>query len=158
MNDYNYIFSKNISTLFYLGFFSKMPGTLGSLAGLITGFLLIKYFSIIIFYFFFFIIFLTSFNVVRIYQKKVGETDKSEIIIDEYVGQLIPLIYFHHSYKDFLIAFLFFRIFDIIKIFPANIIDRKYSNYFGVIFDDVIAGIQTLILMLTLRYYNVFLL
>ena len=140
--------SKIIATLFYIGFFSKMPGTLGSAVGLFFGALIIIYCNYNIFLIFFLIITIIALYSVYLYQKKVGKSDKSEIIIDEFVGQLIPLMIININIFDFFLSFILFRFFDILKFYPANVIDRKYSNYFGVIFDDVIAGIQASLVIL----------
>ena len=143
---------KNISTIFYLGFLSKMPGTLGSAVGLLSGVLVLMYFNYKFFLIFFFIITGIALFSVYKYQKKVGKSDKSEIIIDEFVGQLIPLMIIDIKILDLFLSFALFRFFDILKFYPANVIDRKYSNYFGVIFDDVIAGIQASLVILLFYY------
>lgn len=146
--------SKIISTIFYLGFFSKMPGTLGSVVGLLSGTLVLMYFNYKVFYIFFLMITVVSLYSVYQYQKTVGESDKSEIIIDEFVGQLIPLMIIDMKMLDLFLSFALFRFFDIFKFYPANVIDRKYSNYFGVIFDDIIAGIQASLVMLLFYFLN----
>jgi len=140
--------SKIISTLFYIGFFTKMPGTLGSLVGLFFGTLILIYFKYEIFVMFVLMITVIGLYSVHQYQKTVGRSDKSEIIIDEFVGQLIPLMILDINLLNLLLSFTLFRFFDILKFYPANVIDRKYSNYFGVIFDDIIAGIQTSLVIL----------
>jgi phosphatidylglycerophosphatase A len=140
--------SKVISTLFYLGFYSKMPGTLGSAVGLLSGVLVLMYFNYEFFLIFFVMITIIGLFSVYKYQKIVGKSDKSEIIIDEFIGQLIPLMIIEIKVLDLFLSFALFRFFDILKFYPANVIDRKYSNYFGVIFDDIIAGIQASLVIL----------
>lgn len=140
--------SKIISTLFYIGFFTKMPGTLGSIVGLFFGTLILIYFKYEIFLMFFLIITVIGLYSVNQYQKTAGISDKSEIIIDEFVGQLIPLMIIDINLLNLFLSFALFRFFDILKFYPANVIDRKYSNYFGVIFDDIIAGIQASLVIL----------
>jgi phosphatidylglycerophosphatase A len=140
--------SKIISTLFYIGFFTKMPGTLGSLVGLFFGTLILLYLKYEIFVMFVLMITVIGLYSVHQYQKIVGKSDKSEIIIDEFVGQLIPLMILDINLLNLLLSFTLFRFFDILKFYPANVIDRKYSNYFGVIFDDIIAGIQASLVIL----------
>mgnify|MGYP000160252100 FL=1 len=140
--------SKIISTLFYIGFFTKMPGTLGSLVGLFFGTLILIYFKYEIFVMFVLMITVIGLYSVHQYQKIAGKSDKSEIIIDEFIGQLIPLMILDINLLNLLLSFTLFRFFDILKFYPANVIDRKYSNYFGVIFDDIIAGIQASLVIL----------
>ena len=138
----NLITAKKICTLYNLGFKSKMPGTLGSLVAVIFGVFILYFFSLKVLFFLYFLILIIAFYSVFVYQKKVGKNDKSEIIIDEFVGQLIPMLFINLKITEIILAFLLFRFFDIFKIFPANIIDKNYSNYIGVILDDLIAGIQ----------------
>ena len=68
--------------------------------------------------------------------------------IDEIIGQQIPLFFFELSLINILLSFIFFRFFDILKIFPASYIDKKYSNNLGIILDDIVAGIQASVIML----------
>ena len=103
--------------------------------------------------FIFFILLLTiSIYAVKIYQKDVGKSDKSEIIIDEVLGQLLVLMFIKLDFLEVLIAFILFRFFDILKIFPANIVDKEYSDHYGVIFDDIIAAIQALIVIFIFKF------
>ena len=97
----------------------------------------------------------------RIYKKK----DSREIVIDEFIGQSIPLVAFLYRPENFIpnccyksliempsvlwivFSFLLFRFFDIIKPYPINLIDRKIKNGLGVMLDDILAGIFTTIVM-----------
>ena len=140
--------SKIISTLFYIGFLTRMPGTLGSIVGLFFGTVILMYFNYEIFVIFFLMVTVIGLYSVNQYQKTAGKSDKSEIIIDEFVGQLVPLMIIDINLLNLFLSFTLFRFFDILKFYPANVIDRKYSNYFGVIFDDIIAGIQASLVIL----------
>ena len=83
--------------------------------------------------------------------KDLVEKDSSEIVIDEYIGQSIPICLYelaHSAHDDtdqilqsYLIMFVLFRIFDIIKPFPVSYYDKNFKNSFGVIMDDVCAGL-----------------
>ncbi len=146
------VIAKNICTVFGLGNFSKMPGTLGSIAGIFLGIILLLLFPkklVCIF----FIVFLTiSFYAIKKYQEKVGKSDRSEIIIDEVLGQFLVLIFIDLKFLDILLAFTFFRFFDILKFFPANIVDKNYSGYYGVVLDDIIAAFQALIVIFLFKF------
>ena len=72
----------------------------------------------------------------------MGKKDRSEIIIDEIIGQQIPIILFEMSLLNIFLSFILFRFFDILKIYPANYLDKNYSNSIGIIGDDIIAGFQ----------------
>ena len=141
------IVMKNICTVFGLGNFTRMPGTLGSIVGVFLGFILLYFFPIQLVIVFFLFLLALSLYAIKIYQKQIGKSDKSEIIIDEVLGQLLVLMFIELEFLQFFYAFILFRFFDILKIFPANIIDKKYSNHYGVIFDDIIAAIQALIVI-----------
>ena len=143
---------KNICTIFGLGNFTKMPGTLGSIVGIFLGFILLSFFPIQLVLVFFIFFLALSLYAVKIYQKEVGKSDKSEIIIDEVLGQLLVLMFVELEFLQFFFAFILFRFFDILKIFPANIIDKKYSDHYGVIFDDIIAAIQALIVIFIFKF------
>ena len=86
-----------------------------------------------------------------------SKIDAKEIVIDEFIGQSIPVmtIYFFLQKNDFenfilytLFSFILFRFFDIIKPYPINLIDRNMKNGFGVMFDDVVAGLFTSVILL----------
>ena len=143
---------KNICTVFGLGNFTKMPGTLGSIAGGFLGFILLSFFPIQLVIVFFIFLLALSLYAIKIYQKQGGKSDKSEIIIDEVLGQLLVLMFIELEFLQFFCAFILFRFFDILKIFPANIIDKKYSDHYGVIFDDIIAAIQALIVIFIFKF------
>ena len=146
------IIMKNICTVFGLGNFTKMPGTLGSIAGAFLGFVLLSLFPLQIVIVFFIFLLSLSLYAIKIYQKQVGMSDKSEIIIDEVLRQLLVLMFIELEFLEFFWAFILFRFFDILKIFPANIIDKKYSDHYGVIFDDIIAAIQALIVIYIFKF------
>ena len=97
-------------------------------------------------------------------QNKFKKKDPREIVVDEFIGQSIPILSFYvvvnitgtinkdwYNYLDFLSIsflsfFLLFRFFDIIKPFPINLIDKKLKNGFGVVLDDILAGIFSIII------------
>ena len=135
--------AQNISTLFGLGFKTKMPGTLGSLVGLLIGTFITLYSYKSFFIIQLFFICILSILLISIYQKSTGKEDSSDIIVDEYIGQQIPFIFYDITLLNFFLFFFLFRLFDIIKVFPANVVDKKYKNSVGVMLDDIIAGFQT---------------
>ena len=146
------IIMKNICTVFGLGNFTKMPGTLGSIAGVFLGFILLSFFPIQVVLVFYMFLLVLSLYAIKIYQKQVGKSDKSEIIIDEVLGQLLVIMFIELEFLQFFCAFILFRFFDILKIFPANIVDKKYSDHYGVVFDDIIAAIQALIVIFIFKF------
>ena len=145
-------FCKNICTLGGIGFITKAPGTIGSMLGLIFCVLSLLYVNIYLYYFILFFLFIFSIYSIYIYQIKIGKKDNSEIIIDEFFAQQIPLLFIETDFLNIVMSFTFFRLFDIFKPFPVNFIDRNYSGSLGVMLDDVLAAIQTLIIILIIRY------
>ncbi len=149
-----FILAKNVSTILGIGYISKMPGTLGSLVGLIVGAISLKYLSFIFFLIFFILLIILSVISIHIYQLKEGKQDRSEIIIDEFIGQVLVLIFLEINILNALLAFLLFRFFDILKFFPANYIDKKYSGCIGIVLDDIVAAIQALLIIFLFKHIN----
>ena len=83
---------------------------------------------------------LISLIFIKICTIKLKNKDPKFIVVDEHIGQAVSLIFCSQEIIQYLISFLLFRFFDIIKPFPINIIDRKMKNPFGVIYDDIVAG------------------
>ena len=144
-------FNKNLFTLFGIG---KLPvsGTFGSFFSLLIYFILQKYFNnltIIIL-----LIFVTLYSLIFLNKtiKNFKQKDPKEIVIDEYIGQMIPLIACGNNIYLILVAFISFRFFDITKIYPANIFDKKIEGPLGVIGDDIIAGIYSLMIIFIIKY------
>jgi phosphatidylglycerophosphatase A len=88
-----------------------------------------------------------------------SKTDAQEIVVDEFIGQSIPIITIYnfieknnlsHFMTYTFVCFVLFRIFDILKPYPINIIDKKMKNGFGVILDDIVAGIYSVIMLLVI--------
>ncbi len=144
-------FNKNLFTLFGIG---KLPasGTFGSFFTLLIYFILQKYFNnltIIIL-----LISVTLYSLIFLNKtiKNFKQKDPKEIVIDEYIGQMIPLIACGNNIYLILVAFISFRFFDITKIYPANIFDKKIEGPLGVIGDDIIAGIYSLMIIFIIKY------
>jgi phosphatidylglycerophosphatase A len=155
LNKVNFLFV----SLFGIGKIKKIPGTFASLA---TTLFLIFLFHILkvspnIFLFAIIIIFFISLYAVSIFIKNLSNKDPKEVVIDEVIGQSIPLYLYevsHNVPKDFndalkfyLIIFILFRFFDIAKPFPVNYFDKNFKNSFGVIMDDVVAGLYVVLVL-----------
>ena len=140
--------SKIFVTIFFLGYSKIIPGTIGSLISFIIIYLAHISLNKIYLYILFIIFFILSLFLINFYQKTIKNIDSSEIIIDEFLGVFIIFLFFDYYsklniYFFFIIGFLLFRFFDIYKPFPINWIDKKIKNSFGVIFDDIVAGIYS---------------
>jgi phosphatidylglycerophosphatase A len=152
----NYLFV----TFFGVGTFRYAPGTIASL---ITTILLFSFFHIVnlsydIIFLILIIIFLYSFYAVSYYVKESENKDPKEVVIDEVIGQSIPIFLYEtahgvtkssgEAFLYYIYIFILFRFFDIKKPFPINIFDKKFKNSFGVIFDDVIAGLYVVLTLI----------
>ena len=158
----NYLFV----TCFGIGSFRFAPGTITSL---ITTIFLYSLFHIInlsnnTILAILLIVFVYSFYAVSEYIKFNENKDPKEVVIDEFIGQSIPIYLYeisHGAVKDsqeavlfYLYIFILFRYFDIKKPFPVSYFDKKFKNSFGVILDDVVAGLYvvlTLIIFMVIK-------
>ena len=131
-------------SVFGIGYIPFASGTFGSLAGLIIGYLiyLINYNLLILLIP---LLLIAGIKASQIYQNKTGEEDSSVIVIDEVVGQLIAMLTVLDNLLLLFASFIIFRIYDILKPWPASYFDKKMKNGIGVMLDDVIAGIYALI-------------
>ena len=156
-----------LSTFFGCGYLTKIPGTVTSVVT--TFFIYIAYefldytdlkFSIILFV----LLFFYSFYAVKDSETEFKNKDPQQIVIDEVLGQSMPLIFLLYLNQNnqisvfieiyYILSFLFFRFFDILKPFPVSYFDKNHKNYFGIIMDDVMAGLYSMILiyLITLKF------
>ena len=151
--------SQIFSTLFFIGYVKWAPGTFGSIFSLITIIFLHNIVNKNEFIILFICILLMAAICIKIYSKSVNKHDAKEIVIDEFLGIYLIIIFsydfeiLNNEFIKILLILLFFRIFDILKPFPANWIDKNLKNSYGIILDDIVAGIYTII---TLALINVF--
>ena len=149
MNKINFLFV----TLFGIGKLKKIPGSYASLFTTIFLFFLfnILNFSANIILIGVIIVFFISLYAVNIFIKDLDNKDPKEVVIDEFIGQSIPICLYeiaHEGTKEtnqvlafYFIMFILFRIFDIAKPYPVSYYDKNFKNSFGVIMDDVCAGL-----------------
>ena len=148
-------------TLFSIGRIKYAPGTFASL--ITCGFFLLLniFFNILTIFFISIIIFFYSIYAINNSYNSFSGSDPQEIVIDESVGQLIPLLAIP-VYETLcplpiiyycIASFLFFRLFDILKPFPINYIDRNTEGSIGIMLDDVVAGFFTVIILTMFFFY-----
>ena len=161
-------FNSLFVTMFGLGKIKFMPGTFGSLA---TIFILYYFFHVLklspfVILIGLLIIFIYSFSAISNHTKNNKDKDPGEIIIDEFLGQSIPVYLYEISHGTtnntgeaiiyYLLFFILFRYFDIMKPFPANFFDKNFKNSFGVVMDDNCAGfyvVLTLVCFMIIKSY-----
>ena len=149
LNKINFLFV----TLFGIGKIKKIPGSFASLATTLFLFFLFYVLNVLpsIVLISVIIIFFISLYAVSIFIKDLDNKDPKEVVIDEFIGQSIPICLYeiaHEGPKEtnevltfYFIMFILFRIFDIAKPYPVSYYDKNFKNSFGVIMDDVCAGL-----------------
>ena len=149
-----------ISTFFGNGYIPKIPGTFTSLSTIIILYVLFEVLQfknlnyILILYS---IIFFYSFYAVMDSETEFDNKDPKQIVIDEVLGQAMPLIFIVYlSSKNLInipveiyygLSFILFRFFDIVKPFPVGYFDKHHKNFFGIIMDDIMAGFYTMLII-----------
>jgi len=162
------IFNSLFVTMLGLGKIKYLPGTIGSFVTIIILYYLFHIINLSpnIILFFLILIFIYSFYAVSSHIENNDNKDPGEIIIDEFIGQSIPIYLYEISHGTektqneaiifYGICFILFRYFDIMKPFPVSFFDKNFKNSFGVIMDDVCAGfyvVLSLICFMILKSY-----
>ena len=155
INKINFLFV----TLFGIGKIKKIPGSFASLATTLFLFFLFHVLNVSpnIILFSLIIIFFISLYAVNIFIKNLTHKDPKEVVIDEFIGQSIPICLYEVAHnmpketdqilKYYFIMFILFRIFDIAKPFPVSYYEKNFQNSFGVIMDDVCAGLYVVAIL-----------
>ena len=147
-------------SLFFSGYIKFWPGTFSSLISMLIIYPVI-YFELIslsLFILIFILIFALSLYFIKKFSSYTRTHDSGIIVIDEFLGVYLififyDLIYISNNFITLFLIFFLFRIFDILKIFPANIIDKKMNNSFGVLLDDLVASVYTIIIMFSINVF-----
>ena len=146
--------------MFGIGKLPRIPGSYASLTTVIFLYVLFHILSIPADLFLFFLvgIFLLSLFAVNIFIKDLTNKDPKEVVIDEFIGQSIPICLYEIAHSEpsdparvltfYFIMFILFRIFDISKPYPVSYYDKNFKNSFGVILDDVVAGLYVVLTLI----------
>ena len=159
-------FNSLFVTMLGLGKIRFIPGTFGSLATTIVLYILFHILNVSshVILIGLVIIFIYSFPAVSSHIKENENKDPGEIIIDELIGQAIPIFAYEISHGTekspdealiiYFICFVLFRFFDIVKPFPVSFFDQNFKNSFGVIIDDVCAGLYVVLSFICFMILN----
>ena len=153
-------------TMFGVGNSNYAPGTVASFITCLLYIWLYNY-HINIFFILLGLIIVFLFSVYSIdeFKNSFSEIDAKEIVIDEFIGQSVPMVSLYnfieknnlnHFILYTFIAFILFRIFDIFKPYPINKIDEKMKNGFGVILDDIVAGVYSSFILLIIIFLTTY--
>ncbi len=144
-----------IATGFYTGYTPKAPGSMGTLVAFPIHFLIILlpgsgyYLALAA-------ILVLAIITAGMAEKIIDRQDPGMVVIDEIIGMLIGLIGAPLSLPALVTAFILFRIFDIWKPFPVSWLDKHLHGGTGIVLDDVMAGIYTLICIQALSSFAIF--
>ena len=139
-------------TGFGIGLMPIAPGTFGSLLGMVLFLALAHlYFPIFWLSLIILILYFFSYLAVQSALKIIKRSDPGEIVIDEVLGMMLVMMTIPPDPKWAFLAFILFRMFDIIKPWPINQVDSKLKNALGVILDDVIAALYAGIIIVGIR-------
>ena len=148
-------------TFFKIGKIKYAPGTVASLITCLLFLLLTNIFNLFVILLFTLLIFCYSFIAINNSFEEFNEKDPQEIVIDEVVGQMLPLLtipiyetlYPLPKIYYYVAAFLLFRLFDIWKPYPINHIDNNVAGVLGIMLDDIFAGIYTIIILIIVLFF-----
>ena len=159
---FNYLFV----TLFGIGRISKIPGSIASLVTIIFLFFIFQILDLApdLVLICLIVIFFVSLYSINQFIKNKENKDPKEIVIDEFIGQSIPICLYEIAHKGsketnevlifYSIMFILFRIFDITKPYPISYYDKNFKNSFGVVMDDVCAGLYVVAVMVLYMVFS----
>ena len=148
-------------TFFKIGEIKYAPGTIASLITCLLFLLFLNFLNIVILFFLTLLIASYSFFAINYSFDSFDSNDPQEIVIDEVVGQMLPLLAIpiyetlYLAPKEYycIMAFVLFRLFDIWKPFPINYIDKNTEGSLGVMLDDILAGIYTIVILIMIFFF-----
>jgi len=147
-------------TFFMIGKIKYAPGTLASLLTCFLFFLLVNILNFQVLFLITVFIFFYSFLAINNSFDQFKSEDPQEIVIDEVVGQMLPLLaipIYETLYQlpiiyYFLSSFILFRLFDIWKPFPISYVDNNVKGAIGIMFDDIVASIYSIIILILIFF------
>ena len=143
-----------VATGAYSGYSPIAPGTAGTLAG-IGIYLIIYNPNPLIYTTILLLLFFPAVLISDKAEKILLENDSKHIVIDEIFGFMVTMAFVPSSLLYIVLGFFFFRVFDILKIFPVNFFDKRVKNGYGIVLDDLFAGIYANLLLQGIRFFSV---
>ncbi len=133
-----------IATGFYIGRFKYAPGTVGTLLGVPLVYLLVyKWWLTLLFGLLLYAVAVWSANYMV---ELTRDKDPEEVVIDEVLGYFFSFLLIEPTLKTIAVAFITFRMLDIVKPFPIKLFERLPKGH-GVVADDVVAGIMNAVIL-----------
>jgi len=142
------------ATCGYIGYFPWIPGTIGTLMGALVYLALFRLHPLLYSVDLIALIFVASWISEKA-ERLLGEKDSQVIVIDECVGFLVTMAWIDPTPKGLVLGFVLFRIFDVLKVPPARWLEQHMRGGYGVVLDDVIAGLYgNLVLRVILFFWS----
>ena len=144
-------------TGFYSGYFPVAPGTAGTVVGLAIYVLEMVIFGPLVIFINIGITILSLYPSLKLCgagEIFFGEKDPSQVVIDEMVGYWFAVMFHPFSWKVVIIAFIIFRIIDILKPYPISKL-QNMGGGLGVLIDDIVAGISTNLIIVALLFFDI---
>ncbi len=142
---------KIIASGLYVGYSPVAPGTIGSILGLLVHILLYKH--PVIFIFVTAILFIIGFFVCAKAEEAFNEKDSGKIVIDEIASMCLVCLFVKPGWFMLITGFLIFRFFDVVKPPPIKKVEN-ISGSLGIMLDDVIAAVYTIIVLFIIYLLN----
>ena len=148
-------------SMFGIGSIGKIPGSIASLATVLILLLLFHYLKVSAsnFLIFLVIIFIISIFAINKFIEDKENKDPKEVVIDEFIGQSIPICLYEIGHPNtnslmetvtiYFVIFILFRVLDITKPYPVSYYDKNFKNGFGVVMDDICAGLYVVAILVT---------
>ena len=131
----------------YVGYLPLVPGTFGTVAGLLPVYLLTRIESNFASFFLLALFILLSIRIAGRAEEKIGEVDPGCIVIDEIAGIMVAMWGLPFEWLPVLAGFLVFRFLDMLKPFPIRQIEKSLPSGLGIVTDDIVAGVITNIVL-----------
>lgn len=132
-----------LATGLYVGFLPVFPGTWGSVAAFVP-YYFARHLTPLSYIMMLLVVFVIGFFSAGAAEKILDRADAGPIVIDEIAGMLIALMFAPAHPLYWLLGFVLFRLFDIVKPFPVSWFDRHIHGGLGIMLDDVMAGLYAL--------------
>lgn len=143
-----------LATWFGAGYLPKAPGTWGSLGALPFAWVIMEHGGLNVLIGAIVVVTLIGVWASKVYMDKTGAHDPGAIVIDEVAGQWIVLCAAPLNPLAYLIGFILFRVFDVVKPWPISWADKRIGGAWGVMIDDILAGFAGLAVMYLLSLYG----
>lgn len=147
--------AKYTATWFGSGLLPKAPGTWGTLAAIPFAFVITALFGPFVLLIASVFAFAIGIWAAGAHAKAIGNPDPSEVVIDEVAAIWLVLTFVPVTFVGWFIAFVVFRFFDVVKPWPVSLADAKLKGGFGIMADDIIAALYTLLILWLMQFYLV---